>query len=97
MGVRADGYDGYSGDGYEIAVNRVIFPDLSLADDFPQYMTKLDTGLYFFQFTLPKGIVAIGSYLVDVSYRHPTTHTVVTQIYHFIVNAPFGSYGMNTG
>lgn len=73
-GVRADGYT--PPDGYPI-ITRVIFPDLTLADGFPQNMTKLDTGLYFFQFTLPTGGSSIGSYGVDVTYNVPDILTSV--------------------
>jgi len=66
--IRADGYT--SPDGYPV-IDRVIFPDLSLAANFPKNMVKLDVGLYFFQFTLPIGAAAVGSYLVDGHYNIP--------------------------
>jgi len=88
---RADGYLPY--DGYMTPViTRVVFPDLSLAAGFPQSMVKLDTGLYYFQFTLPVGATAVGSYLVDVTYNGPGTSNFYTKIYQLIVNAPFGNY-----
>lgn len=86
VGVRADGY--------APVVTRVIFPDLSLAGGFPQEMVKLDVGLYFFQFTLPSGANAIGSYLVDVLYNKPNTNSYLTAIYQLVVNAPYGSYSV---
>ncbi len=90
--ARQDGYnllDGY--DGYPV-IERVIFPDLSLAQDFPTHMAKLDNGLYFFQFTLPFNGASVGSYLVDGYYNQPVTGTKLTFLYQVIVNAPFGNY-----
>lgn len=78
-------------------VTRVIFPDLSLALGFPQSMVKLDTGLYFFQFTLPLGGSSIGSYLIDVTFNVPGTNYFDTKVYQFIVTAPFGNYGTTVG
>lgn len=90
-----DGY-GIRADGYTPSVTRVIFPDLSLAADFPQAMIKLDTGLYYFQFTLPIGATAIGSYLVDVTYNVPHTVTYLQTLYQMVVTAPYGIYSAIT-
>jgi hypothetical protein len=95
-GQRAD--SGLPHDGYATPeITRVIFPDLSLAAGFPQSMIKLDTGLYYFQFTLPKGGSSIGSYLVDVTYNAPGTTAFFQKIFQLIVNAPFGNYGTTVG
>jgi hypothetical protein len=59
-------------------------------------MTKVETGLYVAQFTLPTGAASIGSYLVDISYTHPTTNIVNTDIYQVIVTAPYGNFTVNT-
>jgi hypothetical protein len=93
-GVRADGYT--NPDGYP-RIDRIIFPDLSLADDFPQNMIKLDVGLYFFQFTLPTGAASVGSYLVDGHYNVPGTGNTATKLWQKIVTAPFGNYGTTSG
>lgn len=85
---------GVRADGYVPVVTRIIFPDLSLAADFPQFMAPLDVGLYYFQFTLPTNAVAIGSYLVDVTYNKPGTEEYFTQLYHIVVNAPYGVYSI---
>lgn len=93
-GVRADGYADASFDGYDYPiVTRLVFPDLTLATGYPAYMTRLDTGLYYYQFVLPTGASAVGSYLVDVSYTHPTTLYTNTALYQISVNAPYGNYG----
>jgi hypothetical protein len=85
-------------DGYLTPViTRVIFPDLSLAAGFPQPMVKLDVGLYFFQFTVPLGGKAIGSYLVDVTYNVPGNVLDLTKTYQLIVTAPFGIYSTTVG
>ncbi len=87
---------GLRADGYLPVVTRVIFPDLSLAEDFPQSMTKLDIGLYFFQFTLPTTGSSIGSYLVDVLYNKPGTTDYFNTLYQIVVTAPFGNYSITT-
>jgi hypothetical protein len=77
-------------------IDRVIFPNLSLADDFPQDMVKLDTGLYYYQITLPTGADAVGSYLIDASYlRNVDGYTdgyYNIQAYQILVTSPFGNY-----
>jgi hypothetical protein len=73
-------------------VSRVIFPSLTLAANYPQDMIQLDTGLYYYQFTLPTGASSVGSYLVDVTYNHPVSQAVNSEIYHIIVLAPFGNF-----
>jgi len=78
-------------------INRVIFPDLSLALDFPQNMVKLDVGLYYFQFTVPFNAQSVGSYLVDGEYTQPVTNAVLTFMYQIVVNAPYGQYGIAPG
>lgn len=87
---------GLRADGYIPVVTRVIFPDLSLAADFPQDMVKLDIGLYFFQFTLPLNGASIGSYLVDVLYNQPGTEDYYNKLYQIVVNAPFGNYSVTS-
>ena len=78
-------------------VDRIILPGLTLAADYPQDMTLLDTGLYYFQFTLPSGSAAVGSYLVDVSYINPANDAINSETYHVIVSAPFGNYSVSVG
>lgn len=87
---------GLRADGYLPVVTRVIFPDLSLAEAFPQAMIKLDVGLYYFQFTLPTSGVSIGSYLVDVLYNQPGTSDYFNTLYQIIVTAPYGMYSVTT-
>lgn len=93
-GVRADGYT--VPDGYPL-ITRIIFPDLTLAVNFPQNMTKLDTGLYMFQFTLPTGAASVGSYAVDGYYNVPGTGNYLNKLWQIIVTAPFGNFGLTTG
>lgn len=78
-------------------VNRIIFPELTLASNYPQYMIQLDTGLYYYQFVLPTGAQAIGNYLIDVSFINPVNSTVNTQIYQIIVTAPYGNFSTTIG
>ncbi len=78
-------------------VTRVIFPDLSLATGFPQNMTRLDTGLYYYQFTLPTGATSVGSYLVDAVYITPLNNATVNKAFQILVNAPYGNFGITPG
>jgi hypothetical protein len=88
-----DGY-GQRADGYITPqVNRLIFPDLTLAAGYPTNMTQLDIGLFYYQFVLPVGAVAVGSYLVDILYANPTTAYINTALYQIAVNAPYGNFG----
>ncbi len=85
-----DGYDGYT----TPVVTRIILPPcFTLATGFPQPMTQLDVGLYYFQFVLPVGAMAVGSYLIDVAYMN-TLGYINTQLYQIVVTAPFGNYGI---
>lgn len=90
--------DGYRADGYELpAVTRIIFPDLSVSAGFPQGMLRLDTGLYYFRFTLPSNASSVGSYLIDIAYVDPTTSQIKQTLYQVIVTAPFGVYSATVG
>ncbi len=86
-GVRTDGY---------IApfISRIVFPDLSLATGFPQNMIKLDTGLYYFQFTLPNNALALGSYLAEAVFTNPANNFKNIQAYEIIVNTSRGMYSL---
>ena len=84
-GQRADGY-------FTPFVSRLIFPNLVLAAGYPANMTKLDVGLYYYQFILPTGAAAVGSYLVDISFNAPDTPYINTALYQIAVNAPFGNF-----
>ncbi len=93
-----DGYeDGYINTYHHPMVVRLVFPDLNLADDYPVHMVKLDTGLYYYQFVLPSGATAVGSYLVDISYTDPGTYFTKTSLYQISVNAPYGNYSITAG
>lgn len=93
----SDGYraDGYMVDGYSAPiVARIVFPDFSLAVGYPVAMTKLDTGLYSYSFTLPTGAASIGLYIIDIYWYHPTTLSLQQDISQVIVTAPFGQYSV---
>lgn len=62
------------------------------SDGYEQPLTKVDTGLYFAQVTLPKMAASLGSYLIDVEYTDPVTTFLTTKTYQIIVNAPFGNF-----
>lgn len=78
-------------------VNRVIFPGLTLASNYPQAMIQLDIGLYYYQFLLPTGAIAVGSYLVDVVFTNPINDVLTTIGYQILVAAPFGNFSTTIG
>ncbi len=92
-----DYFDGYIDGYHNPMISRLVFPDLTLADDYPVHMVKLDVGLYYYQFVLPTGATAVGSYLVDVSYTDPSTLYTKTSLYQISVNAPYGNYSITAG
>lgn len=83
-------------------IDKILKPDLTPMDGYPQNMTYVETGLYTFQFVLPKGASAIGSYLVDVIYKNPfraggnSGDDINYAAYQIIVNSPYGNYGITT-
>lgn len=86
--------DGYRADGYLFpVVDRIIFPTLTLADDYPQSMIQLDTGLYYYKFTLPTGADSFGTYIIDVTYDDPSTENTTTIAYQVVVTAVTGNFG----
>lgn len=91
-----DGYGNRTDDGYTPVVTRVIVPGFTLAIGYPVAMARLDTGLYYYQFTLPNGAAAVGSYLVDISYLNPVNSVINTSTYQVVVTAPFGNFGVST-
>jgi hypothetical protein len=104
-GYRSDGYnvgfgppDGYGADGYYSLpiVARIILPSLTNVSGYPQKMIRIDTGLYYFQFTLPTGASAVGSYIVDITYINPNTENFAQTFYQVICSAPFGMYSVTT-
>lgn len=92
-----DGYQHVRQDSLTVpVVVRILKPDLTPMDGYAQFMDRIDTGLYTFQFVLPTGASAVGSYLVDVSYTdHDGFHS--SALYQIVVNAAFGNYGITIG
>lgn len=90
--------DGYRADGYLGApvIARIVYPDFSLAPGYPLSMFKLDTGLYAFSFVLPFGAAAVGVYIIDIYWYHPTTLALQQDIQQINVTAPYGLYSVNT-
>jgi hypothetical protein len=89
--------DGYRADGYLFpVVDRIILPNLNLADDYPQSMIQLDTGLYYYKFTLGTGATSFGTYIVDVTYTDPATDNTTTIAYQVVVTAVTGNFGFNS-
>jgi hypothetical protein len=78
-------------------INRIIFPNFIVAPGYPQLMLHVDTGLYYFQFTLPTGASAVGSYLVDAGYVRPADGYSVVKAYQIVVISPYGNYSATIG
>jgi len=91
-GYRADGYSPY-GFGDPV-ISRIIFPDQTFATGYPVPMNKLDVGLFNYSFKLPVGAAAVGTYIVDIYWYHPTTGQLQQDIVLVLVTAPFGLYGV---
>lgn len=83
-------------DGYTPVVTRIIVPGFTLATGtYPIAMNRLDTGLYYYQFNLPSGASAVGSYLVDIVFLNPVTNVLNNNTYQIVVTAPFGNFGIS--
>lgn len=105
-GYRSDGYNAAFGpaDGYDDVdgyynlpvVERILFPSLATASGYPQKFARIDNGLYYFQFTLPTGASAVGSYIVDFQYINPSTSNISETYAQVIVLAPYGQYSITT-
>jgi hypothetical protein len=97
-GERTDAFDGYGGNpGTPPTITRIIFPNLSLAGGYPQAMTRLDVGLFTFQFTLPILATSVGSYIVDILYYNPDSpNQYKNDLVQVICTAPFGQYSAST-
>ncbi len=83
-------------DGYIPVVTRVVFPGFALAPNYPQTMSRLDVGLYFFQLVIPQGAGAVGTYLVDIVSLDPNSLLLVNDSRQIIVTAPYGNYSTST-
>jgi hypothetical protein len=77
-------------------IDRVILPSLTLAADYPQDMIKLDTGLYYYKFTLPVGAGAVGTYIVDVSYIDPISQEPKQMAFQVVATAAAGNFGLKS-
>lgn len=92
--------DGYThqrtDDGYVPVVTRIIIPGFNLASGYPLSMTRFDVGLYYFQFILPIGAAAVGTYFVDIVYMDPDSLLLVNDSIQIIVTAPYGVYGITS-
>lgn len=87
------GSDGYLLDTPSLpSIDRLVLPDLTDDDGYPQNMTKLDTGIYYFEYTIPSGASAVGTYLIKIVYEKGTAMDYTTEFYQIIVTAPYGIY-----
>ena len=97
-------YDGYGvrADRYPTpVVSRVILPEfldddgyLALSDGYPQSMTQLDTGLFYYKFILPTGGSAVGTYIFDITYEDPSDNVLKKIAYQIIAQSVSGNIGL---
>jgi hypothetical protein len=87
QGARADGY------AYP-QIARIIFPSGNPSTGYPQTMNRYDVGLYFWQFTLPTGSTAVGTYIVDIGYYDPASGNPQNTFVQVVVSAPYGLYSV---
>lgn len=82
-----DGY-GNREDGYIPIVDSIIYPDSSVLVGYPREMTRISTGLYYTNLTIPTGTTALGSYIASVYFVENDLMKWET----FVINAsrPFG-------
>ncbi len=82
------------------SVTALYLPDDSSEEDYPQDMTKLATGIYYFKYTIPRGATAVGTYVPVISWIQPSESedpgTARETIYQIIVTAPYGSYSVSS-
>lgn len=81
-------------DGYVPVVTRIISPTLTMLPGYPQNMTRLDIGLYAFQFVAPS---TIGTYFVDIVYLNPSNNMLVSDSRQIIISPPLGRFGIFSG
>jgi hypothetical protein len=90
-------------DGYHIdtsavpTIDKIFMPNLTLAAGFPVNTTKLDTGLYFYNFQLPTGISSVGSYVAVATWINPSTLKTNQTTFQINVSAPYGLYTSSPG
>lgn len=83
-----DGY-GNRADGYVPTVTRVYFPDLTIAQGYPQVMTRMDTGLYVHGLVIPTGVGYLGTFVASVYYEEEGTPR--WELFTINVSRPFGN------
>lgn len=85
-----DGY-GARQDGYVPTVMSIYFPDRSLADGFPEAMTRLQQGLYIYDLIIPSGTTSLGTFVASVMFTQPSTGNPEWQVFTINVARPFGN------
>ena len=85
--------DGYGArvDGYVPQVISIFFPDLTQASGYPKNMTKISTGLYVHQFTIPSGTAGLGTFIASIAFTNPATGNPSWDIFQIHVALPFGN------
>ena len=82
--------NGQRADGYIPRVVSILFPDLTIAADYPQDMTKIDTGLYAYGLVIPTGVTSLGTFVVSI-YSEGGGSVPIWDTFMIQVARPFGN------
>jgi hypothetical protein len=79
-------------------ITQILIPaagawSLDITTVLPVDMTRLGVGVYAYNYQVPPGGIAIGTYLIDAEYIVNTISKV--QTFQIIVNAPLGMFSMS--
>lgn len=70
-------------------VMSIYFPDRSYSEGFPQTMTRLETGLYFYDIIIPTGLTSLGTFIAST--MHTEGNNTVWNTFIINVARPFGN------
>ena len=78
-------------DGYVPQIDYVINPAGAMITGFPLAMTREALGVYSSGISIPTGLLAIGTYIVSVSWSRPGTALTQYEVFLINVSLPFGT------
>lgn len=83
--------DGQRVDGYVPQIDYVINPAGIMLAGYPLAMIRETVGVYRSSISIPTGILAIGTYIVSVSWSRPSTSLTQYEVFLINVALPFGN------
>jgi hypothetical protein len=84
-------------DGYIPQIDYIIDPSSSMASGYPLAMTRETVGVYSSEVSIPTGILAIGTYIVSVSWSRPGTALTQYEVFLINVSLAFGNASVSPG